>query len=268
MTSTSLKQRLHRIIFEADTRGGKVFDLALIILILSSVVVIMLDSMHDVRVKHHDLLYQLEWCFTILFTTEYILRIYCLDRPKGYIFSFYGVVDLLSILPTFLSLLLPGAEYIASLRVLRFMRIFRILKLMRFVGEADHLKKAMLASFKKIIVFITFVVMFVMILGSIMYVIEGEQNGFTSIPRSIYWAIVTLTTVGYGDISPQTFLGQFFASLVMLSGYAILAVPTGIVSLEMSRAYRQSNPTNSCPGCGYEGHDDDATFCKSCGHKL
>jgi voltage-gated potassium channel len=268
MSDSTLKKRLHRIIFEAETVGGKVFDVGLILLIFASVAVIMLDSMQSFREEHHDLLYTLEWCFTFAFTIEYLLRVYCLDRPMRYVFSFYGVIDVFSILPTLLSILLPGSEYFASLRVLRCMRIFRIMKLIKYVGEAEHLKRALLASIKKIVVFITFVIFFVVILGSIMYVIEGENNGFTSIPRSVYWAIVTLTTVGYGDISPNTVPGQFFASMVMLSGYAILAVPTGIVSLEMSRAFRQSHPTQSCLGCGHEGHDDDAVYCKRCAHTL
>lgn len=264
----SLKAKIHSVIFETETFFGKFFDVSLIVAILLSVVVIMLESISEVRNTWSVELRYLEWAFTILFTLEYGLRIYCLDKPRAYVLSFYGVVDLMSILPTLMSAFIPGIQYLGSLRVMRVMRIFRILKLIQYVGEADLLKKAIRASAKKITVFFTSIIILVTIFGSIMYLVEGEEHGFTSIPQSIYWAIVTLTTVGYGDIAPQTILGKTLASFVMVGGYAILAVPTGIVTVEMSKAFRQLHPTWSCHSCGKEGHDDDAVFCKCCGEKI
>lgn len=262
------RRSLHRVIFEADTPMGKAFDLGLIVAIVLSVITVILESVGSIRAKWVWELHLIEWVFTILFTLEYIMRLICLDRPMRYVFSFYGLVDLISFLPTYLSAILPGAQYFLSVRVLRVLRIFRILKLMKYVGESDLLVRAMWASSKKIVVFFSSILIMITVLGSLMYVVEGEENGFTSIPISMYWAVVTLTTVGYGDISPQTALGKSFASLVMLSGYAIIAVPTGIVTVEFSKAFRQLSPTYSCPGCGAEGHDDDALFCKKCGHEL
>ena len=259
---------LHEVIFEADTPLGKGFDVLLIVSILASVIAVMLDSIGAVQSHYGSLLYGIEWLFTILFSVEYLLRLMCVGRPLKYAISFYGVVDLLAIIPTYVSLFLPGSQYLLVIRILRILRIFRILKLIPYLGEARLLMKALRASSHKITVFIYTVMTLVVIFGSLMYVIEGGANGFTSIPRSIYWAIVTLTTVGYGDISPQTVLGQTLASMVMILGYAIIAVPTGIVSVEMSRAFGRNVSTQSCPECSAEGHDADARHCKFCGAVL
>ena len=259
---------LHEVIFEADTPAGKGFYVLLIVSILANVAVVMLDSIGAVRLHYGTLLYTIEWFFTIIFTTEYILRLMCVGRPLKYAVSFYGVVDLMAIIPTYLSLFLPGSQYLLVIRILRILRIFRILKLVPYLGEARRLMKALRASGRKIAVFIYTVLTLVVIFGSLMYVIEGGVNGFTSIPRSIYWAIVTLTTVGYGDISPKTILGQTVASMVMILGYAIIAVPTGIVSVELSQAFSRKVSTQSCPECSAEGHDVDARHCKFCGAVL
>ncbi len=262
---SSFRQRLRIIIFEADTPAGKAFDVALIAVILLSVVVVMLDSVNRFHMRLDALFTLLEWIFTILFTIEYLARLYCVERPLKYATSFFGVVDLLAILPTYVSLIFPGSHYLAVIRVLRVLRIFRVLKLVQYLGEARLLMQALRASRRKITVFLFTVLTLVVILGSMMYIIEGEENGFTSIPRSIYWAIVTLTTVGYGDISPRTPLGQALSSLVMILGYSIIAVPTGIVTVEVARADKQ---TRKCPGCGASGHDADARYCKYCGTQL
>ena len=259
---------LHEVIFEADTPLGKGFDVLLIVSILASVMAVMLDSIGAVQSHYGSLLYGIEWLFTIIFTVEYLLRLMCVGRPLKYAISFYGVVDLLAIIPTYVSLFLPGSQYLLIIRILRILRIFRILKLVPYLGEARLLMKALRASSHKITVFIYTVMTLVVIFGSLMYVIEGGANGFTSIPRSIYWAIVTLTTVGYGDISPQTVLGQTLASMVMILGYAIIAVPTGIVTVEMSRAFGRKVSTQACPECSAEGHDADARHCKFCGAVL
>jgi voltage-gated potassium channel len=262
------RMKLHEVIFEADTPAGKAFDVLLIISILASVVAVMLDSMAAVRLEYGRLLYLIEWFFTLLFSVEYILRLVCVGRPGKYATSFYGVVDLLAIIPTYLSLVLPGSQYLLVIRLLRILRIFRILKLVPYLGEARLLMQALRASSRKIAVFLFTVLTLVVIFGSLMYVIESSESGFTSIPRSIYWAIVTLTTVGYGDISPQTALGQALASLVMILGYSIIAVPTGIVTVEMSQAFGRKISTQACPECSAEGHDDDAHYCKFCGAAL
>lgn len=262
------RARLHEIIFEADTPAGRAFDVGLIVCILLSALCVVLDSVRAIRTAHGDLLDTLEWGFTLLFTLEYALRIVAVRRPMGYVFSFYGLVDLLSILPTYLSVWFADAHYLLVVRLLRILRIFRILKLTQYVGEARLLSRAIQASRRKIGVFFFTVLTLVVILGSLMYVIEGEDNGFTSIPRSVYWAIVTLTTVGYGDLTPKTNLGQFLASFVMILGYAIIAVPTGIVTVEMANAFRQAANTQACPTCAAEGHDDDAVYCKYCGGRL
>jgi voltage-gated potassium channel len=259
---------LHEVIFEADTPAGKGFDVILIISILASVAAVMLDSIGSVRSSFGSLLYRIEWFFTLIFTVEYLLRLLCVGRPIHYAVSFYGIVDLLAIIPTYLSLILPGSQYLLVIRILRILRIFRILKLVPYLKEAQLLIKALRASSRKIAVFLYTVSTMVVIFGSLMYVIEGEAHGFTSIPRSIYWAIVTLTTVGYGDISPQTGFGQAMASLVMILGYAIIAVPTGIVTVEMSHAFGADVSTQACPECGAEGHDVDARHCKFCGAAL
>jgi len=259
---------LHEVIFEADTPVGKGFDVLLIVSILASVVAVMLDSIGAVRLHHGQLLLVIEWVFTLLFTIEYILRLLCVGRPRKYAVSFYGVVDLLAITPTYLSLILPGSKYLLVIRLLRILRIFRILKLVAYLGEARLLMQALRASGRKITVFLLTVLPLVVIFGSLMYVIESAESGFTSIPRSIYWAIVTLTTVGYGDISPQTALGQTLASLVMILGYSIIAVPTGIVTVEMSQTFSRKVSTQACPECSAEGHDTDARHCKFCGEAL
>jgi voltage-gated potassium channel len=266
--TTRWKRLLHEVIFEADTPAGKGFDVLLIISILASVLAVMLDSMGSVRLLHGPLLYGVEWFFTLLFTVEYVLRLLCVGRPLKYAVSFYGMVDLLAIIPTYMSLILPGSQYLLAIRILRILRIFRILKLVPYLGEAQLLLKALRASSRKIAVFLFTVLTLVVIFGSLMYVIEGEANGFTSIPRSIYWAIVTLTTVGYGDISPQTSPGQVLASMIMILGYGIIAVPTGIVTVEMSHSFGRKVSTQSCPECSAEGHDADATYCKYCGAAL
>ena len=262
------RQKLFEIIFEADTPAGKWFDIVLIICILLSVIIVMLDSVSSVRAKYGQLLYAVEWFFTILFTAEYVLRLLCVGRPIRYAVSFFGIVDLLAILPTYMSLLFFGSRYLAVIRVLRVLRVFRVLKLGHHTKEAAVLKKALYASRRKILVFLVVVMTMVVIIGSLMYVIEGQEGHFTSIPRSVYWAIVTLTTVGYGDISPQTGPGQFLAAIVMILGYSIIAIPTGIVTVELSQAHKEQSNTQACPGCSAEGHASDAVYCKFCGTKL
>jgi voltage-gated potassium channel len=267
--STKRRARLHEVIFESDTPAGRYFDLALIWLILLSVATVVLESVREVREQYGTLLHTLEWVFTLLFTVEYCLRLLSVLHPLRYATSFFGVVDLLAIVPTYLSIFVPGSQYLLVIRILRLLRVFRLLKLSEYVAEADILRRALRASRRKISVFISAVLLLVVIIGALMYVVEGEANGFTSIPRSIYWAIVTLTTVGYGDLSPRTSLGQILASIVMVIGYGIIAVPTGIVSVELAHAVRQKQVSGqSCPSCGAEGHDTDAICCKYCGTKL
>jgi len=264
------REILFEVIFEADTPAGKWFDIVLIVAILLSVVTVMLDSISSIGNEHGRLLYAIEWGFTILFTIEYVLRLLCVGRPLRYAVSFFGIVDLLAILPTYLSLLVFHSRYLSVVRVLRVLRIFRVLKLGHHTSEAGVLKKALYASHRKILVFMAVVLTLVVIIGALMYMIEGRRNeGFSSIPRSVYWAIVTLTTVGYGDISPQTPIGQSLAALVMILGYSIIAVPTGIVTVEWSQAsLQQKANTQACPNCSAEGHDTDAAHCKFCGTKL
>ena len=264
----TFRSRLHEVIFEADTPAGKAFDVALIAVILLSVLVVMLDSVTRIRQHYAGLLNNLEWIFTFLFTLEYLLRLFCVKRPLKYATSFFGIIDLLAVIPTYLSLLFPGSHYLIVIRVLRVLRIFRVLKLVQYLSEATLLTRALRASRRKITVFLFTVLVLVVIIGSLIYIIEGEAHGFTSIPRSIYWAIVTLTTVGYGDISPGTPLGQALAALVMILGYSIIAVPTGIVTAEISSAGKEEISTQVCPFCSAEGHDRDAKFCKYCGGKL
>ncbi len=265
---SGFRLKLYEIIFEANTFAGKLFDIVLIIAIALSVLIVSLDSVKSLSEKYSVYFFYAEWILTVLFTIEYLLRIYSIGKPSKYIFSFYGAVDFLSILPTYLSLIFPGTHYLLVIRVFRVLRIFRILKFVQYISEAQTMAMALKASRKKITVFLFYVLVIVIIVGSIMYLIEGEENGFTSIPRSIYWAIVTLTTVGYGDISPQTELGQFLASLVMLLGYGIIAVPTGIVTVEYSKINGKGTSSEVCPNCGAEGHDPDAKYCKYCGSKL
>jgi voltage-gated potassium channel len=261
------RNTLYTIIFEADTPAGKIFDEVLILTILLSVIVVMLDSVSSIAARYGGLFYSLEWIFTILFTVEYLLRLICVGRPLKYATSFFGIIDLLAILPTYLSLILPGGRYLLVIRSLRLLRIFRVLKLVQYLGEAEFLIRALRASRRKITLFLFTVLNLVVILGSMMYVIEGAESGFTSIPRSIYWAIITLTTVGYGDIVPETNLGQALASFIMIIGYSIIAVPTGIVTSEMTYASRNLKG-KVCQNCSFEGHDSDAKFCKRCGAEL
>ncbi len=263
------QQNLHEVIYGTKTPAGKTFDVALLILILASIIIVMLDSLPDLHSQYGELFYALEWIFTILFTLEYILRIICIQKPWSYVFSVLGVIDLLATIPLYLSLISVGAQSLLVLRVLRLLRVFRIFKLTHFLSEMQFLSVAIKGSLRKISIFIMAVVSLVIILGSIMYLVENGQNGFVSIPDSIYWAIVTITTVGYGDISPVTPLGKFVASVIMLMGYGIIAVPTGIVTTEMALAARNKKErTDACPACGKEGHDEDARNCKYCGEKI
>jgi voltage-gated potassium channel len=261
------RARLHEVIFEADTPAGRAFDVALLVAILLSVAVVLLESVAAVRARHGPSLRLLEWTFTGLFTVEYVLRLLAVRRPLAYVGSFFGVVDLLAVLPSYLSLLVPGAQSLLAIRTLRLLRIFRVFKLARYVGEANVLLTALRASRPKIIVFLWAVLTIVVIVGAFMYLIEGPANGFTSIPRSVYWAIVTMTTVGYGDIAPRTPIGQMIASALMITGYAVIAIPTGIVSVELASATRKVS-TQACPACGTGGHDPDARHCKRCGAAL
>jgi len=260
--------RLHEIIFEADTPAGKWFDVILIVSIILSVITVMLDSIVTIKMVYGDLLLSVEWFFTLLFTIEYFLRLICVVRPLRYAFSFFGVVDFLAIVPTYLSLLLPGSQYMVVIRILRVLRVFRVLKLAQYLQEARFLMYALRQSRRKITIFLFAVLTIVVILGSLMYIIEDKESGFTSIPRCVYWAIVTLTTVGYGDISPKTNLGQALAAIIMILGYSMIAVPTGIVSVEIAEASKQKISTQACPQCSAEGHDSDAQYCKFCGSKL
>lgn len=271
LAHTDLRRKLFVIIFGTHTPAGRLFDIVLLILILLSVAVVMLESVSFIQDEYGTTLRVIEWVVTIFFTIEYIARIAVVQKPARYIFSVLGVIDLLSILPTFLSFFLVGSQGLAVIRALRLLRIFRILKLMRFVSEADVLGRALISSRHKITVFFLFLLILVFILGSIMYLVEGEAGGFTSIPRSIYWAIVTLTTVGFGDITPTTVLGQAIASVVMLLGYSIIAIPTGIVGAEIYKSVdqkKQKNTARLCANCGEEGHAYNADYCRKCGAKL
>lgn len=268
-----IREKIHEVIFEADTPTGKLFDIFLIVAILASVLVVMLESVQSIH-DHYDLLFDvLEWVFTIFFTIEYILRLYAVYKPLKYALSFYGLVDLLSILPSYLSLIFVGSESLMVIRALRLMRIFRIFKLGKYSREGRRITSAMRASSRRIFVFLMFVLLLVTIFGSVMYLIEGSypDSNFDSIPRSIYWAIVTLTTVGYGDISPQTSFGQFIAAMVMILGYAVLAVPTGIVTSELISGANEKdnhNNTQTCRYCAADDHADDAKYCDQCGELL
>ncbi len=264
----SWKQRLHEIIYEADTKEGKLFDVVLLVSIITSILLVMLESVNSFDEKYHKYLNISEWIITILFSIEYILRIISIKKPMKYIFSFYGIIDLLSTIPKYLSFVFVGSHHLIALRALRLLRVFRILKLTRYVGASNTLLVAMRASKAKISVFLFFVVIICVILGTIMYMVEGAENGFTSIPRSVYWAIVTLTTVGFGDIAPQTPLGQFISSIIMILGYAIIAIPTGIVSSEMTKNSKDENNTQACPNCLKEKHKNNAIYCYNCGSIL
>lgn len=261
--------KAHEIIFEADTSAGKAFDICLIFSILISVSVVLLDSVATIHQKYGTLFYIIEWFFTLLFTIEYVLRLSCVGRPLQYAKSFFGIIDLLAIIPTYLSLLIAQSQLLIVIRIFRVLRVFRVLKLVQYLNEAEVLLDALRASRRKVFLFIFTVFSLVIILGSLMYIIEGEENGFSSIPRSIYWAIVTITTVGYGDISPQTNIGQALAAIVMILGYSIIIIPTGILTAEMTQAYTRSKiSTQACLECSAEGHDVDAEHCKFCGAKL
>ncbi len=263
-----LKERIHVIIEGTDTPAGKLFDVVLLVAIVLSVLVIMLDSVQALRIQYEKLFLYAEWLFTAMFTVEYILRLYSSPNRKGYVFSFFGIVDLLALLPSYLSLVFAGAQYLLVVRILRILRIFRVFRLKSYLQQAGFLAAAFKTSQHKITVFFLSLLLLVTIFGSILYVVEGPNNGFTSIPRSIYWAVVTLTTVGYGDISPKTPIGQAIASMVMITGYAIIAVPTGIFTAELTRTMRPQLHPITCPNCGKFGHASNAKFCDRCGHDL
>ena len=266
----TLRERLHTVIFEADTRAGKAFDVVLLVAILASIVAVCLESVPSIRAEHGALLKRIEWGLTIAFTAEYILRLACVSRPMGYARSFYGVVDLVSILPSYLGLLFAGGHSLMVIRALRLLRIFRVFKLGHFVAEGDMLYRALAASRRKILVFLGAVLTLVLILGTLMYLVEGGRGGgFKSIPESVYWAIVTMTTVGYGDIAPQTVAGKTLASAVMIAGYGIIAVPTGIVTAELAnRRPQRLVSSQRCEACAFADHEADARFCKRCGEAL
>lgn len=273
------KSKLHEVIYEADTPSGKLFDILLFVLIIISVILVMLESIDDFDARYHRTLLTLEWVVTIFFTIEYIARLISIKKPLKYVFSFYGIIDFLSTIPLYLSYILAGSQVLLAVRAFRLLRIFRILKLVKFMGEASQLQSALKASRAKIAVFIYVVLILSVIMGTLMYIVEGDDSGFTSIPKSIYWTIVTLTTVGYGDIAPQSNLGQFLATVIMILGYGIIAVPTGIVTAEIARNNKSNDKegnngftvhvnTQACPSCSAEGHRDDATHCYNCGHPL
>lgn len=268
---TGWRLRWYTVIFEADTRAGRLFDLALIGVILLSIAVVMADSVQAVHQAYGDVLDMLEWLFTLLFTAEYLARLLCVRRPVKYALSFYGLIDLLAVLPTYLALFVPGLHALLDVRVLRLLRIFRVFKLTAYVAEYQSLGRALAASGRKILVFLSAVLMVVLVMGSVMYVVEGPANGYTSIPTSVYWAVTTVTTVGFGDITPKTDLGRLITSFMMLLGWGILAVPTGIVTAEIA-AQRRTGPgqitTRTCHECLTEGHAADASFCFHCGARL
>jgi len=263
-----IREETFTIIFGSDTPAGKAFDVFLILMIVLSVVAVMLDTVANVRVRYGEILYVAEWFFTIIFTIEYLVRLWAVKSARQYATSFFGLVDLLSIVPTYLSLIFTGAQYMLVIRVLRILRVFRVLKLARYVGEADALMLALRNGRRKILVFLYTILTLVVVFGALMYLIEGDEGGFTSIPRGVYWAIVTLTTVGYGDISPVTPIGQALASIIMVMGYGIIAVPTGIYAAELSHVIRQARSLHACGSCGAVGHDNDAAFCRKCGKRL
>lgn len=264
---SSLRSRLHEIVFEADTRAGRAFDAMLLLFILASVAVVLLDSVAWVHARHGVVLVTLEWVFTVLFTLEYALRLWIVQNPRGYATSFFGVVDLLAVLPTWLSFLVPGSQNLQVIRVLRLLRVFRVFKVSAYVEESTTLWRAIRASRPKIMIFLFTMMNVVVVVGAAMHAIEGPESGFQDIPTGIYWAVVTLTTVGYGDVAPQTPLGRAVAVVVMMLGYGILAVPTGLVTAELMRVGRGVS-TQACRACGIDGHDVDAAYCRRCGAKL
>lgn len=263
-----LRRHLFGIIFEADTSVGKVFDLTLLLVIILSVIAVMLESVNSIDKEWGYYLFWVEWVFTILFTAEYLLRLIVVHRPLSYALSFFGLIDLLAILPAYLALFLVGSQSLLIIRSVRLLRVFRILKLARYLGEAEHLIRAIRASRYKVLVFVGAVLTLALIAGTIMYLIEGEESGFSSIPKGVYWAVVTMTTVGYGDLAPNTPLGQFMATILMIMGYGIIAVPTGIVTVEMVNVQKEMISTHTCPECTKEGHEADAEYCKFCGAHL
>lgn len=270
-SETGWRRRWFDIIYRHDDAPSRNFDLLLVVAIIASVVVIMLDSVQDLHRRHAQTLYVMEWVFTALFTAEYLLRLAVVRRPLRYATSIWGVIDLLSILPSYVSLLVPGAQSLLVVRVLRILRLFRILKLTRYVEESGVLMSALWRSRRKVLVFITTVLTLVVIFGALMYLVEGPEHGFTSIPTSMYWAIVTMATVGFGDIAPQTTLGRGITSLLILIGYSIIAVPTGIYTAELAAGLREagnSHDQRACPQCGLEGHEPDASHCRGCGYVL
>lgn len=267
----SWRYKVHEIIYEADTPMGKLFDIVLLILILVSVVIVMLESVKPIDLEYHKLFYIIEWVITIFFTIEYIARILTVKKPKNYIFSFYGIIDFLSTIPLYLSFILVGSNYLLTVRALRLLRVFRILKITRYVGEGNKLKKALVESRVKIFIFIFAVLIVAIIGGTLMYLIEGEASGFDSIPVSVYWSIVTLTTVGFGDIAPITPVGQFLATVIMILGYGVIAVPTGIIGAQYVRSTNEDYVhvnTQSCRNCAEQKHRDDANYCYNCGENL
>jgi len=268
LAKKTLKEKLFVIIFEADTRAGQLFDKTLIYLILLSLVVVVVDSIESISAEFHFSLTVLEWFFTIIFSLEYVARVYCAQNRMQYIKSFYGIIDLVAILPTYLAMIFPELHALIDVRVLRLIRIFRVFKLTEYVAEYVHLGAALAASRRKIFVFLSGVLMIVMVLGTLMYVVEGPANGFTSIPTSIYWAISTMTTVGFGDITPKTDLGRFITSIMMLMGWGTLAVPTGIVTAELASSRTEQITTRTCKECMSEGHAATDQYCRHCGAKL
>jgi len=266
----SWREALYEIIFKADSVAGKSFDISLIVIIALSVITVILNTVGSIEHEYGYVLHIAEWIFTIIFTIEYILRLICCKRPVAYVHSFFGIVDLFSIVPTYISLFIPGSQVLLVVRILRVLRIFRVLKLVKYVGESELLIDALRSSRRKITVFLFSVITIVIIFGSVMYIVESQDNGFTNIPESIYWAVVTLTTVGYGDVTPHTHIGKVISMVIMVMGYGILAVPTGIVTAEMTKAMGHHNKVSSnvCEGCGYRWHDDDAHYCKHCGNTL
>lgn len=268
-TTAKWRSRIHEVLYEADTPAGKLFDVVLLILILLSIVFVMLESVDSIDAKLHEFLYVGEWIITIFFTIEYILRIISIRRPSRYIFSFYGIIDFLATIPLYLSLFLGGTQALVTVRALRLLRIFRILKITRYIGESNKLVRAIQHSWAKISIFLFAVLVVAIIAGTLMYFIEGEESGFTNIPKSIYWCIVTLTTVGYGDITPITPLGQFLSAIIMIMGYGIIAVPTGIISAEYTRNTNTIDTnTQCCSNCGKDRHADNAKYCHRCGEDL
>lgn len=265
-----IRQILFDVIFGVESRAGKLFDIVLICMILASVAAVLVDSVAAYHARYGALLAGMEWFFTLAFTLEYLLRIYSYPQARKYIFSFYGIIDLVSILPTYIAFLYPSAAYLLVIRVLRVLRIFRILKLFRYIGEANMLFAALYNSRRKIFVFVFSISTLIVIFGALMFIVEGPANGFNNIPVAIYWAIVTVTTVGYGDISPQTPLGQAIAALAMICGYAVIAVPTGIVSAELMQEFRRERMEDDrvCKACNKRGHVQDAAYCSACGEKL